>query len=49
MRVLLSCPLRKAKVYLEVCLKKCDWYAKGKCPIQGEVKRKDEPERLQHL
>jgi len=41
-RVLIACPLKKSRVYLEVCVRKCDWFQREKCPIQEEVNLRKE-------
>ena len=31
------CPITKRNVYRFVCIGKCDYYQKGKCPKQEEI------------
>jgi len=37
LRKLIMCPLKKSMVYSEVCVRKCDWFHREKCPIQEEI------------
>jgi len=33
-KTLILCPLKEVNIYQYICIEKCDYYSKQKCPIQ---------------